>query len=308
MARMGTYARKLRISDLCAGIGGFRLAAGDVECVMTCEIDTHARNIYGHNFPDLSPIHRDIRTLDSLPEHDLLTAGFPCQPFSKAGRRQGFADPRGSIFGELVRLIGESRPKAFLLENVMGFKKHMPMAQDALEGLGYDVSWTIQCSSPWVPQRRKRLFIVGFRESNAFSFDDMPIPSTRPVLGDVLQEHVHPRYRLGKRTWECLQRHQQKHRGRGNGFGYTMGSKLDSACTLPATYGNDGSECLLPMDDGGTPRMLTPREVARCFGFPDTFRFTTGSDRKVYARLGNAVVVPQVRAIIDHMRMWITCG
>lgn len=286
---------------------------------------------------------RDIREIseDAIPPHDVLLAGFPCQPFSIAGVSKknaldsphGFAcEAQGTLFFDLARLIDYHRPKAFLLENVKNLKSHdegrtfrtiYSILHDELE---YDISYRIIDGQRWVPQHRERLFIAGFRESNGFDLNDMPLPNPdpAPVLADMLHPEdgtetaeghytagdmaaVNERYTLTNHLWSYLQAYAEKHRRLGNGFGYGLAGPSDIARTLSARYYKDGSEILIKQD-GDLPRRLTPRECARLMGFDEPagieFRIPV-SDTQAYRQFGNAVVVPLVRDIAEYMKPWI---
>ena len=330
--------------DIFAGIGGMRLgfeAAGG-SCVFTCEWDKHCQQTYRANFGD-EEIAGDIREVPArgIPPHDVLLAGFPCQPFSIAGVSKknaldsphGFdCEAQGTLFFDLARLIDYHRPKAFLLENVRNLKSHdggrtLQTIDSILSGeLNYHVTHRIIDGQSWVPQHRERIFIAGFRESNGFDLNDMPLPKPdpAPVLADVLHPEdgteaaeghytigdmgaVNERYTLTEHLWGYLQAYAEKHRRRGNGFGYGLAGRSGIARTLSARYYKDGSEILI-RQDGELPRRLTPRECARLMGFdgPAGSEFTIPvSDTQAYRQFGNAVVVPVVRDIAEYMKPWI---
>lgn len=302
-----------RALDLFAGCGGIRLAFDQAgfENVGSWEIDRFARETYRANFA--SAPAADVREIDPsrLPGFDVLCAGFPCQAFSIAGqsknrslgRSTGFDDARGTLFFEVARILEARRPRAFLLENV----KHLVLRERGrtfaritavLENLGYRVTWAIINSSPWVPQARERVYIVGFRDGQPFSFPSGP-EATGPRLGSILEASVDGKYTLSDRTWQFLQAYRDKHRAAGNGFGYSLVTGQSVTRTLSARYGKDGSEILLEQP-GRNPRRLTPRECARLMGFPDSFQIPV-SDTQAYKQFGNSVVVPVVRAIAGRM-------
>jgi DNA (cytosine-5)-methyltransferase 1 len=315
--------------DLFAGIGGLRLPFQELggKCIFTSEWDRFSQKTYAANFQD-DPfdhrLHGDIRPFakepDRVPRHDLLLAGFPCQPFSIAGvskknalgRPHGFlCDTQGTLFYDLAKIIEHRRPAAFLLENVKNLENHdggrtFSTIMHVLCGeLGYDVQYRVISSHPWVPQRRQRIFIAGFREPTAFDFDDLEIPSGRqPVLGDILETEVSTKYTLTEHLWNYLKEYKAKHESAGNGFGYSVFGPHDITRTLSARYYKDGSEILV--DQPGTrPRRLTPRECARLMGFDEPqgteFKITV-SDTQAYRQFGNAVVVPVVRAVANLMQ------
>ena len=306
--------------DLFSGIGGMRIGfeKAGARCVFSSEIDQPARDTYLENFGD-EP-HGDIRMIeaDQLPRHDILLAGFPCQPFSIAGvsklgsmgREHGFLDKtKGTLFFDICRILQHHKPRAFLLENVKGLLWHdegrtFETILTALKDLGYTVSHQVVNSVAFVPQRRERIFIVGFsRESDIeFRFPELPEPSR--VLVDILEEDVDPKYTLNDHLWNYHRERKRTQKEKGNGFGYRMFEPEDTSGTLSARYYKDGSEILLSQGDGN-PRMLTPRECARLMGFPDGFKLNK-SEVQAYKQLGNAVVPPVVEAIAKEMVPLIT--
>jgi len=314
--------------DLFAGIGGLRRGFEKIggECVFSCEWDKHSRDTYIRNYPGTHEFGVDVRDYsrepERIPAHDVLLAGFPCQPFSLAGvskknalgRPHGFlCDTQGTLFFDLAQIIAHSRPVAFLLENVKNLESHdggktFATIMHVLKNeLGYDVHTRVISSEPWVPQRRERVFIVGFREKSVFSFDDLKIPSSRPTLGLILEEDVDPKYTLTPNLWNYLQAYKEKHATKGNGFGCSVFERDDVARTLSARYYKDGSEILIAQP-GNRPRRLTPRECARLMGFDSpkgsSFKINV-SDTQAYRQFGNAVVVPVVEAVAKIMKLHI---
>lgn len=301
--------------DLFSGIGGMRLAAeaADGRCLFSSEIDKFARQTYAANFDEMPA--GDIREVDaeSLPDFDVLLAGFPCQPFSSAGvsknkslgRESGFADEtRGTLFYEICRIIAAKRPRAFLLENVSNLVRHdggwtMRVILHALAELGYHVQFDVLDASHYgVPQRRKRVYIVGFLRDPLTS--PVILPPRRPApLADVLEDEVDPKYTLSDKNWACRVRHLERSKAKGNGFGHGAVDINRPAPTLLARYYKDGGECLIPQD-GKNPRRLTPREMARCFGFPESFQIVC-SDTQAYKQFGNSVAVPLVTMIMRRI-------
>lgn len=315
--------------DLFAGIGGLRIPFEEIggKCVFTSEWDRFSQKTYAANFQDdpfEHPLHGDIRPFARepwrIPEHDVLLAGFPCQPFSIAGvskknalgRPHGFlCDTQGTLFYDLAKIIEYHRPGAFLLENVKNLESHdggrtFDTIMHVLEAqLGYKVQYRVISSHPWVPQRRERIFIVGFREPANFDFDELETPSGRqPVLGDILEPHPPSKYTLTEHLWNYLKEYKAKHRSAGNGFGYSVFGPDDVTRTLSARYYKDGSEILVGQP-GRPPRRLMPRECSRLMGFDQPqgskFRIMV-SDTQAYRQFGNAVVVPVVRAVARLMQ------
>ena len=328
--------------DLFAGIGGLRLAFESIggRCVFTSEWDKYSQKTYRANFPnDDHEIHGDITKVEEadIPAHDVLLAGFPCQPFSIAGvskknalgRAHGFEDKtQGTLFYDVARIIKHHRPAAFLLENVRNLVSHdrggtFQTIKDVLtDELGYTIDFRIIDGRHWTPQHRERIFIVGFREDQAFRFADMRLPDAAPKLESILHPgngseapdqrftvgnsgRVADKYTLTDHLWNYLQRYKEKHQAAGNGFGFGLVGPQDVARTLSARYYKDGSEILVKQEDGKNPRRLTPRECARLMGFdaPQGNDFLIPvSDTQAYRQFGNSVVVPAVKAVAEHMK------
>lgn len=320
-----------RFIDLFAGIGGLRLGFEAIggECVFTSEWDRWSKETYRKNFAenenhmmvgDIRPYGADP---SKIPRFDVLLAGFPCQPFSLAGvskknslgRAHGFADEKqGNLFFDIEAILRHHRPPAFLLENVKHLPRHdkgrtFEVIRRTLEDeLGYAISYRVVSSKPWVPQKRERLFIAGFRQDVGFSFKDfdkmIPPQKSWPKLGDILlsDKEVDPKYTLTPKLWDYLQAYRAKHEMAGNGFGYSLFGEKDVARTLSARYHKDGSEILIGQK-GTRPRRLTPTECARLMGFEHGDRkwHIPVSDTQGYRQFGNAVVVPVVEAIARFM-------
>lgn len=302
--------------DLFAGIGGMRLAfeAAGGECVFSSEWDKYSQQTYEANFGEKP--EGDIRLIPArdIPDHDILLAGFPCQPFSIAGVSKkislcmphGFKDKmQGNLFFEIVRILKEKSPRAFLLENVKNLKSHdggntYKVIRSALE-LGYHVWDTIIDAQNYVPQHRERIFIVGFKDPVNFEFPT--ILSIRPKLKDILEKNVDKKYTLSDHLWKYLQNYAAKHKAAGNGFGFGLAKMNGVTRTLSARYHKDGSEILIPQR-GKNPRRLTPRECARLMGFPENFKIEV-SDTRAYRQFGNAVVVPVVKSIARKMAHYL---
>ena len=339
--------RAFRFIDLFAGIGGLRIGFDAIggKCLFTSEWNPYAQKTYQANFhDDIDHVMAgDITKIDasSIPEHDVLLAGFPCQPFSIAGvskknalgLEHGFrCEVQGTLFFDVARIIEHHRPRAFLLENVKNLVNHdkgntFRIIHDTLkEELGYQVKWRVINAQRYVPQSRERIFIAGFREPNDFTFDDMvlPDPADAPLLktvlhpedgSEILDGHfisaktgkVAPKYTLTDHLWNYLQEYAKRHREKGNGFGFGLFGPEDVARTLSARYYKDGSEILI-RQEGMNPRRLTPRECARLMGFDEpseaSFKIPV-SDMQAYKQFGNAVVVPVANAVAEHMAPWI---
>lgn len=335
--------------DLFAGIGGLRrgFEAAGGRCVFTSEWNEYSQKTYRANFPDDDhEIAGDITKVaaSDIPQHDLLLAGFPCQPFSIAGvskknalgRQHGFRDEaQGTLFFDIARILEHHRPHAFVLENVKNLVSHdkgktFRVIHEALKNeLGYEVHARVINSGSFVPQHRERIFIVGFRDPSAFSFNDLELPplADGPKLGAILHPEdgseapekpftggnigrVDDRYTLTQHLWNYLQGYADKHRAAGNGFGFGLVGPNDTTRTLSARYYKDGSEILV-RQEGKPPRRLTPRECARLMGFdgPTESEFKIPvSDTQAYKQFGNAVVVPVVEAVARHMAPHLTAA
>lgn len=317
--RIRPVTKQFTFIDLFAGIGGMRLAfekAGG-KCVFSSEWDDAACKTYQANFGEYP--HGDICKIKSeeIPDHDILVAGFPCQPFSISGvskknalgRPHGFDDPtQGTLFFEIKRILHDKRPAAFLLENVKNLRSHdkgntYRVIREALEkDLGYTVYDDIIDAVTYVPQHRERIFIVGFREPVLFTFPQH-CPDRLPKLKDILDQNVPDKYTLTDHLWNYLQRYAEKHKAQGNGFGFGLVDPNGHSRTLSARYYKDGSEILIPQGEGKNPRRLTPKECARLMGFFDLkpdFTWSV-SDTRAYKQFGNAVVVPVVYSIAKEI-------
>ncbi len=331
--------------DLFAGIGGLRRGFEEQggECVWTCELDAYAVKTYCANFSVQHPIWGDIKTATvsvqkNVPKHDVLLAGFPCQPFSLAGvskknslgRPHGFLDQaQGTLFYDIASILKARKPKAFLLENVKNLASHdsgktFKTIVKILDELGYDVQHRIINASSWVPQSRQRIYLVGFRKEDnvTFNWDMVACPSVGPKLSSILhgpdEEPEHPftvrergrtrvseKYTLSDNLWQYLKSYAIKHKAKGNGFGCSVVGPDQISRTLSARYYKDGSEILIDRGVGNNPRRLTPRECARLMGFD--YSSTSKpmsipvSDTRAYKQFGNSVVVPVIREIAKAM-------
>lgn len=328
--------------DLFAGIGGIRLGFEQHggQCVFTSEWNKFSQQTYLANFPMNSnhEIVGDITQVDAreIPDHDVLLAGFPCQPFSIAGvskknalgRPHGFeCTTQGTLFFDVARIIAEKRPKAFLLENVKNLLSHdkgntfKVIKQTLKDELGYEIHYKVIDGQHFVPQHRERILIVGFDGKTDFSWDDLFLPPKGSVkLSSILHSQdgseqaeepytighdakVNSKYTLTPKLWAYLQAYAEKHRKAGNGFGYGLVNQNSVTRTLSARYYKDGSEILI--DQGRKrPRRLTPRECARLMGFPNDFAIPV-SDTQAYRQFGNSVIVPVIaevaRIIVPHL-------
>lgn len=330
--------------DLFAGIGGMRKGFESIggKCVFTSEWNKYCRQTYSANYEVDHDIAGDITEIDEheIPEHDVLLAGFPCQPFSIAGvskknslgREHGFKDKtQGTLFFDIARILKHHEPSAILLENVKNLVSHdkgktFQVIKETLKELGYHFDYRIIDAKSFLPQHRERIFIAGFRSDMDFDFSDLEIPDSNsgPRLKSILhpedgteQEEppftygelaiVNEKYTLSDKLWTYLQDYAEKHRKRGNGFGYGLVGPEDTSRTMSARYYKDGSEILIKQKDSN-PRRLTPRECSRLMGFD---RFGEAgfeipvSDTQAYKQFGNAVAVPVVEKIAKFMKPFI---
>ncbi len=317
------HKRIYKSIDLFAGIGGIRLGfeqTGRIDNIFSAEIDKYACQTYYTNFGEAAQC--DITKIDekSLEDFDLLLAGFPCQAFSIAGKKAGFEDTRGTLFFDVARIIKEKQPKAFLLENVKGLIQHdkgktfntiMKVLQD---DLGYKVDAKLLNAKDFnVPQKRERIYIVGFKNESDFIFPQ-PLKLEKSVKDIMEKEKVSGKYYLSTVYLQTLINHKERHLSKGNGFGYEVLEKNGVSNTL--VVGGMGRERNLVYDDRLTDftpvtnikgeinreyiRRLTPREWGRLQGFPDTYKIPV-SDAQAYKQFGNSVCVPVVHAIAEEI-------
>lgn len=301
---------RFRFIDLFAGIGGIRIPFQELggDCVFTSEWDKFAQKTYRLNFGD-EP-HGDITQINEkdIPDFDVLLAGFPCQPFSQAGLKKGFADTRGTLFFEIERILKEKRPKAFLLENVKQLKGHdrgrtLQVILKHLDDLNYYVKYEVLRAGDFgVPQNRERIYIVGiskdhFNLPEDYEFE-FPMPTYQKTrVGNILEQDVNEKFTISDALWEGHQRRKKEHQEKGNGFGYSLfNADSEYTNTISARYYKDGSEILIDQGEGKNPRKLTPRECARLQGFPEKFIIPV-SDTQAYKQFGNSVAVPVIREV-----------
>lgn len=312
--------------DIFAGIGGIRLGfeqTGRVKVVFGCDYDPKACATYEKNFKD--NIYGDITKIKEhdIPAHDIILAGFPCQAFSIAGKKAGFEDTRGTLFFDVARMIKYHQPKAFLLENVKGLMSHqkgetLKVILNVLrEDLGYTVFHKILNSSHFgVPQNRQRIYLVGFKNSNAkFYYPEGNKGENLSKISSVFEnETVSAKYYLSDTYLETLRRHRARHEAKGNGFGYQIIEPTGLSNTI--MVGGMGRERNLVIDHrliNRTPvtkikgainkeniRKLTPREWARLQGYPDSYKLAD-SDASAYKQLGNSVSVPVIYALAKEI-------
>ncbi len=309
---------KFTFIDLFAGIGGIRMAYQKVggKCVFSSEYNKFSKVTYEANFGEVP--FGDITQIDAkfIPNHDVLLAGFPCQPFSIAGvskknslgRKHGFLDEtQGTLFFDIARILKSKRPKSFMLENVKNLVSHdkgktFEVIYNVLDELGYSVHFRVLNGKHFVPQNRDRIIIVGFDKNifnghENFKFPELPEP--KRVIREILEENPDPKYTLSDKLWNYLQDYAAKHKAKGNGFGFGLTNLDGISRTMSARYYKDGSEILIPQE-GINPRRLTPRECARLQGFPENFVIPV-SDNQAYQQFGNSVVMPLMHAVAKQI-------
>lgn len=310
---------KFTFIDLFAGIGGFRIAMEELggKCVFSSEWEPKAKETYFKNygevpFGDITKFTKSneagIVIPDKIPNHDMICGGFPCQPFSQAGKQLGFEDARGTLFFDILTIAKTQRPKVLFLENVKRLKGHdkgktFKVICNALREIGYTVyEKVVRAYDQGVPQNRERIFIVAFSEPVEFKFPKDNRHSVYKKLGDIFEKKPDEKYTISDRMWNGHQRRKEGHKTKGNGFGYSLFNAEDEyANTISARYWKDGSEILIEQKDKN-PRVLTPRECARLQGYPEAFQ-PHESKRHAYQQFGNSVAVPVIQAIGKEIKI-----
>ena len=313
---------KFTFIDLFAGMGGFRLAmqAQGGKCVFSSEWNKYAQKTYLANFGEMpfGDITKEI-TKSYIPRNfDVLCAGFPCQPFSIAGvskkkslgRETGFKDKtQGTLFFDVADIISRHRPKAFFLENVKNLMSHdkgntFKVIKGTLEELRYSLHYLVMDGQTYVPQHRERIMIVGFDQDVFHGKEQFAFPEQKQStqsIKEILDPDIDEKYTLSDKLWSYLQNYAEKHRAKGNGFGFGMVDLNGISRTLSARYYKDGSKILIPQTGGKNPRRLSPRECARLMGYPDEYRLNQVSDVQAYRQCGNSVVVPLITAVSEQL-------
>lgn len=313
---------KFTFIDLFAGMGGFRLAmqAQGGKCVFSSEWNKYAQKTYLANFGEMpfGDITKEVTKSYIPQEFDVLCAGFPCQPFSIAGvskkkslgRETGFKDKtQGTLFFDVADIISRHRPKAFFLENVKNLMSHdkgntFKVIKGTLEELRYSLHYLVMDGQTYVPQHRERIMIVGFDKDIFHESEDFSFPEQRQAtrsISEILDPDTDEKYTLSDKLWNYLQNYAEKHRAKGNGFGFGLVDLNGISRTLSARYYKDGSEILIPQGEGKNPRKLSPRECARLMGYPDEYRLNQVSDVQAYRQCGNSVVVPLITAVSEQL-------
>jgi DNA (cytosine-5)-methyltransferase 1 len=309
---------KFTFIDLFAGIGGFRMALQDLggQCVFSSDWDKEAQRTYFRNFGEYpygdirlftDPDNDDEFINNNIPDHDILCAGFPCQPFSRAGvsarnalgKSHGFLDEnQGNLFFDIVRIVEVKRPKVLFLENVKNLRSHdggntFAVIKKTIEELGYSFNPAVINANTVVPQGRQRCYMVCFR--NGYEFEFPEFTGEPKKLKSILEDNVDPKYTISDRLWEGHQNRTKRNLERGVGFTAFLADLEKPANTLVARYYKDGKECLVPQE-GDNPRKLTERECARLMGFPDNY-LVSDKRSSAYKQFGNSLVMPVVKKI-----------
>lgn len=315
--------------DLFAGIGGFRMAFQNLggKCIFSSEWDEQAKRTYYANYGDVpfGDITKESTKAKIPAGFDILCAGFPCQAFSLAGKRRGFAETRGTLFFDVAEILRRYQPKAFFLENVKGLAIHdrgktLETILNTLDEVGYDVPSPQILNAMYygVPQHRERIYIIGFRKDLHIPADEFRYPAKHediPCWLDVREENAVPaKYYLSDVYVETLRRHRARHEAAGHGFGYKIIDDNDVANAI--VCGGMGRECNLVIDHRQTNlvpttnikgeinregiRKMTPREWARLQGYPDTFKIVV-ADASAYKQFGNSVAVPAIQATGEQL-------
>lgn len=314
--------------DLFAGIGGFRIAmqSHKGKCVFSSEWDKFAQKTYAANFGEVPfgdiRLFTDPKTVNDekldklIPNHDVLCAGFPCQPFSLAGvskknslgRSHGFLDEtQGTLFFDIARILKIKRPKAFILENVKNLRSHdkgktFKVIKSTLEKLNYTVFAKILDGKYYVPQHRERIFLVGF-DNEVFNSPKFEFPDRDKItrsFEEIMEQNVSDKYTHSDKLWKYLQDYAAKHQAAGNGFGYGIAPLDGITRTLSARYHKDGSEILVEQTNKN-PRKLTPKECAALQGYDPKKFIIPVSDTQAYRQFGNSVVVPLIQDISSNI-------
>ena len=306
--------KKPTFIDLFAGIGGIRLGfeQAGFECVYSNERDKSAAATYAANHDEDIEV-KDIREGDEkdIPHHDVLCAGFPCQPFSRAGvsarvssnRKHGFEDKdQGVMFFEITRILRYHKPKAVFLENVSNFERHdkgntLKVVKKELKNLGYNLQTKVIDASLLVPHRRKRIYMVALRDSE---YEFPKIKQRKHCLADILEKNVPDKYTISDLLWKSHQERTIRNKKKGNGFAHYVIDPKGVANTLTSRYGKDGRENLVPQRSKN-PRMFTPKECARLMGFPESFKLPE-TKTPAYRQFGNSVCVPIIKALAVPLR------
>lgn len=302
---------KIKFIDLFCGIGGFRIAMDEVcvendlipECVFSSDIDIHCQDSYERNFGERP--FGDITQIDekTIPDHDILFAGFPCQPFSIIGQMKGFDDTRGTLFFHIARILKEKKPKAFILENVKQLVGHnkgqtLKVIIKTLQDLGYFVQYAVLNALDYgLPQKRERVIIVGHREPILFSFPS-PIRPFKP-LDEILEKNVDKKHYAS----DYIREKRKKSHKSAYKTSIWHENKSGNICSYPYSCAlRAGASYNYLLVNG--ERRLTPREMFRLQGFPDWYEITE-SNSQAKKQAGNAVPVNIIKAVLQKLMPYV---
>ncbi len=315
---------KISSIDLFAGVGGMRISLNRAlkklglkdECKLYSEINLYCQQTYDANFPN-TPLLKDIKSIkvndikEKIPDHDILLAGFPCQPFSKAGisnrnflkRNHGFEDKdQGNLFFNILKIINKKKPKAFILENVQHLKNYdngnalKLMLKSLRKNYYVPEPEILDAKNFGLAQQRTRIFIVGFLNKDIdFIYPEPTYKKTK--VSDFLDKYSKKKYIISDLLWDSHQKRKIRNKIAGKGFGYKLTYPNDKFTrTISSRYFKDGGECLIYRGENKNPRMLSPREVFRLQGFPDNFKIPV-SNTQAYKQAGNTVPINVVEKI-----------
>jgi DNA (cytosine-5)-methyltransferase 1 len=305
----------LKMVDLFAGTGAFTLAfsqTNNVDVVFGNDMVEHSKKIYDENFNHRLTLKdlNDIK-VEEIPPHDILTGGFPCQPFSIAGYQKGFDDERSNVFWKILSIIDYHRPKCVILENVKNILSHdenntFKTIKENLEQRGYYICYKIlnTVEITGIPHHRERIYIVCIQSKDIYDKFNLDFPTIeKRKITDFLERNVPSKYYYTEQssTWDLVNasvvKKETVYQYRRV---YVRENKSNECPTLTANMGSGGHNVPLVLDDIGI-RKLTPRECFNFQGFPSSYRLPQLSDANLYKLAGNAVSVPVVKLIADRI-------
>lgn len=309
-------SNKMKMIDLFAGTGAFTHAfesTNKVECVFANDMVEWSKTTYDLNFPSHKLTLGDLNNIDEddIPEHDILTGGFPCQPFSIAGKQEGFDDERSNVFWKILRIIDRHNPKCIVLENVKNLVSHddgktFTTIKENLEKRGYNIKYKVLNTSSitTVPQHRERIYIVGLKDKKIYDAFNLDFPDVvKQPVSNMFEDTIDDKYYYTDKssTWDLVNENVTKkdtiYQYRRV---YVRENKSNECPTLTANMGGGGHNVPLILDNKGI-RKLTPRECFNFQGFPKEYKLPRLADSNLYKLAGNAVSVPVVKLIADRL-------